>query len=178
MLADTERLQRERQDRRAQWIEAKSQLETLQAATESHEKATLAEEQSREDVEESQEKLRHAQQNLARYQERHKQAAKQLESIKKSQAAMEKLSESVNAGEPELIPDSEIAELKKSVELARAAESAGEIQRKNTSTETEPSSGSKSQIRIPTRANISEPGHPRSTGYCPSKSTNSGSIWR
>jgi hypothetical protein len=129
-LADTERLQRERQERRAQWIEAKSQLMTLETASESLEKATLAEEQSRKDVEETQEKLRDAQQNLARFQERYKQAAKQLESIKKSQAAMEKLRESVNAGEPELIPDSQIDELKQSVELARAAEQAGGIQRK------------------------------------------------
>ena len=129
-LADTERLQRERQERRTQWIEAKSQLRALQAASESLEKATLAEQGSRKDVEETQEQLRDAQQNLARYQERHKQAAKQLDAIKKSQAAMEKLRESVNAGEPVLIRDSQIDELKKSVEIARASEQAGGIQRK------------------------------------------------
>jgi hypothetical protein len=43
---------------------------------------------------------------------------------------MEKLRESVNAGEPILIQDSQINELKKSVEIAREAEQAGGIQRK------------------------------------------------
>ncbi len=129
-LADTERLQRERQERHAQWVEAKSQLETLQAASESLEKATLTEEGSRKDVEETQKQLHDAQQNLARYQERHKQAAKQLESIKTSHAAMEKLRESVNAGEPVLVPDSVIDTWKVSVQIAREAEQAGGIQRK------------------------------------------------
>jgi len=130
LLAETERLQRERQEQRAQWIEAKSQLMAMLTASQSLEKVTLAEEQSRKDVEKTQEELRDAQQNLARYQERHKQAEKQLEAIKTSHAAMGKLRESVNAGEPEPIPDSQIDELKQSVELARAAEQAGEIQRK------------------------------------------------
>ena len=52
------------------------------------------------------------------------------ESVKKSQAARDRLRESVKSGEPILIPDSEIDGLRKSVETARSNESAGEVQRK------------------------------------------------
>jgi DNA repair exonuclease SbcCD ATPase subunit len=129
-LADTERLQRERQERRAQWIEAKSQLMTLETASESLDGAMLAEKQSREYAEQKRAELGRLQQEIAVANEQQSQSAKRLESIKKSHVAMEKLRESVNAGEPELIPDSRIDDLKQSVELARAAEQAGEIQRK------------------------------------------------
>jgi hypothetical protein len=129
-LADTERLQRERQERRAQWIEAKSQLMTLETASESLDGAMLAEKQSREYAEQKRAELGRLQQEIAVANEQQSQSAKRLESIKKSHVAMGKLRESVNAGEPELIPDSQIDDLKQSVERARAAEQAGEIQRK------------------------------------------------
>jgi hypothetical protein len=129
-LADTERLQRERQERRAQWIEAKSQLTTLETASESLDGAMLAEKQSREYAEQKRAELGRLQQEIAVANEQQSQSAKRLESIKKSHVAMGKLRESVNAGEPELIPDSQIDDLKQSVERARAAEQAGEIQRK------------------------------------------------
>ena len=129
-LADTERLQCERQERRAQWIEAKSQLMTLETASESLDGATLAEKQSREHAERKRAELGWLQQEIAVANEQHAQSEKRLESVKKSHAAMEKLRESVNAGEPILIEGSQIDELKKSVEIARASEQAGGIQRK------------------------------------------------
>jgi hypothetical protein len=90
----------------------------------------LAEKQSREYAEQKRAELGRLQQEIAVANEQQSQSAKRLESIKKSHVAMGKLRESVNAGEPELIPDSQIDDLKQSVERARAAEQAGEIQRK------------------------------------------------
>jgi hypothetical protein len=129
-LAETERLQRERQEQRARWIEAKSQLLTLETSSESLDGATLAEKQSREYAEQKRAELGWLQQEIAVANEQHAQSQKRLESVKTSHAAMGKLRESVNAGEPVLVLDSVIEGWKTSVELARAAEQAGEIQRK------------------------------------------------
>jgi len=129
-LGDAERTQMERQDQRARWIESKSQLMTLETASESLDDATRAEKQLREYAEQTRAELGRLQQELAVANEQHAQSEKRLESVKKSQSAMEKLRESVNAGEPNLIQDSQIDELTQSVEIARAAEQAGGIQRK------------------------------------------------
>ena len=120
-LCDTERTQRERQEQRARWIESESQLLTLEATSESLEDATLAEKQSREYVEQKCAELVRLQQEIAVANEQHSQFAKRLESVKKSDAAMEKLRDCVNAGEPILILATAIDELKKSVSIARIA---------------------------------------------------------
>ena len=130
LLADTERMQRERQQQRAQWIESKSQLITLETASESLDDATRAEKQSREYLEQKRAELGRLQQEIAVANEQHKQSTKRCDSVKNLQAAMEKLRESVSAGEPILIEGSQIDELKTSVEIARASEQAGGIQRK------------------------------------------------
>ena len=130
ILADAERTQKERQNQRAQWIESTSQLLTLEAASESLDDAILAEQNSQRYAQEKQAELQKLHQEVAIANEQHRQSAARLESVKKSQAARDRLRESVKSGEPILIPGSEIDGLRKSVEVARSNESAGEAQRK------------------------------------------------
>lgn len=130
ILAEAERTQKERQNQRAQWIESTAQLLTLETASESLDDATSAEQNSQRHAEEKRAELQELQQEVAIANEQHRQSAIRLESVKKSQAARDRLRESVKSGEPILIPDSEIESLKKAVEVARSNESAGEVQRK------------------------------------------------
>ena len=130
ILADAERTQKERQNQRAQWIESTSQLSTLEAASESLEDAMASTKNAASFYQEKKDQLQKLEQELAIANEQHRQSVMRLESVKKSQAARDRLRESVNSGEPILIPDSEIDGLRKSVEVARSNESAGEVQRK------------------------------------------------
>jgi energy-coupling factor transporter ATP-binding protein EcfA2 len=130
ILAEAERTQKERQNQRSQWMESTAQLLTLESASESLDGAILAEQNSRRHAEEKQVELRKLEQEVAIANEQRLQSLMRLESVRKSQDARDKLRESVNAGEPILIPDSEIDGLRKAVEVARSSESVGEIQRK------------------------------------------------